>query len=122
MKLNKFTLTLLAAALFLGISCKDEEKQEATPAEVETSEAETTEGSTTTASLNPEHGAPGHRCDIPVGAPLSSAGNSNTSQSTTPASTTVSPVWTEQAAPNKNPPHGQPGHRCDIPVGADLNS
>lgn len=116
MKPKKFTLAIIAAALFLGVSCKDEEKKDAAPAEVET-----TEESTTTASLNPEHGAPGHRCDIPVGAPLSSATGTNT-QSTTTTSPAVSPVWTKQAAPKKNPAHGQPGHDCSIPVGADLNS
>ena len=116
MKLTKFTLTIIAAALFL-VSCKDEEKNEAAPAEVETTEA-----ATTTAQLNPEHGAPGHRCDIPVGAPLSSASGTNTQQNTSTTSPTVSPVWTKQAAPKKNPPHGQPGHDCSIPVGADLNS
>ena len=57
--------------------------------------------STSTVSINPPHGQPGHRCDIPVGDPL-------------PA-TTNSTVMI-------NPPHGEPGHRCDIPVGDPLPS
>ena len=62
-----------------------------------------------TGALNPAHGQPGHRCDIAVGAPLSSA----------PATTSVNTA----TAPQKlNPAHGQPGHRCDIAVGAPLNS
>lgn len=73
--------------------------------------------------INPEHGKPGHRCDIAVGAPLGSA-------PATPASQTNQAVVTappQPAAQTKtpagiNPPHGQPGHRCDIAVGAPLNS
>ena len=82
--------------------------------------------------LNPAHGAPGHRCDIAVGAPLNSA---------PAAQAAVAPATTQQiqesppiqvskpvqapvqkTAPGMNPPHGQPGHRCDISVGAPLNS
>jgi hypothetical protein len=54
--------------------------------------------------LNPPHGAPGHRCDLQIGAPLNSKPEIKT---------------TKQGL---NPPHGQPGHRCDIAVGAPLNS
>ena len=86
---------------------------------------------TTVAGLNPEHGQPGHRCDIAVGAPL----NSKPAQQTTPAVTTPAttpftispdklsqPATTTAVAPGMNPAHGQPGHRCDIAVGAPLNS
>ncbi|WP_160137133.1 hypothetical protein [Chryseobacterium sp. c4a] len=92
----------------------------------------------TASGMNPPHGQPGHRCDIPVGQPL------NSQPSATPASQNISvgannsiqidpssaapakiavdnnaqPVKT---APGMNPPHGQPGHRCDIPVGQPLN-
>ncbi|WP_264564573.1 hypothetical protein [Flavobacterium sp. N3904] len=73
--------------------------------------------------MNPSHGQPGHRCDIPVGAPLNSpvATNSTTPQvvSTSGQSVTTTTVTT---AKGMNPPHGQPGHRCDIPVGSPLNS
>jgi hypothetical protein len=75
--------------------------------------------------MNPEHGKPGHRCDIAVGQPLSSSPQANK-----PAVSTPSPVVTTPTAPVKsdgnlakglNPAHGQPGHRCDIAVGQPLN-
>jgi uncharacterized protein YvpB len=88
-------------------------------------------------TLNPQHGQPGHRCDIAVGAPLN-APATNTQQD---ISTTISPVTTSAAATTNtnvdvqkvspqlnssttalNPKHGEPGHRCDIAVGAPLNS
>jgi len=67
-------------------------------------------------NLNPEHGQPGHRCDIPVGAQLPTPIQNIQSQpaTATAARTTV--------APGVNPQHGQPGHRCDIPVGAPLST
>lgn len=91
-------------------------------------------------ALNPQHGQPGHRCDIAVGAPLSTpVANGNTQPAVTP---TISPAITPgttpaattttsntKVTPNPttatgalNPQHGQPGHRCDIAVGAPLNS
>jgi hypothetical protein len=70
---------------------------------------------TAASGMNPEHGKPGHRCDIAVGAPLNSKPTAAAAKpATTPA---VTPV-----APGMNPQHGQPGHRCDIAVGAPLNS
>lgn len=84
-------------------------------------------------ALNPEHGQPGHRCEIPVGAPLNSspaptnnASNNNpiqinpTSSPQAPASTPINLSKTGSAG--LNPEHGQPGHKCEIPVGAPLNS
>ncbi|MCM0665129.1 hypothetical protein [Flavobacterium tyrosinilyticum] len=91
--------------------------------------------------MNPPHGQPGHRCDIPVGAPLNSAPAkttkttaSNTAQSgtvtqnftvTPPASNPVPALLSTEGteatvADGMNPPHGKPGHRCDIAVGAPL--
>ena len=95
-------------------------------------------------ALNPQHGQPGHRCDIAVGAPLSTpVANSTIQPAVTP---TVSPAITPVSIPTNtsvtsptnsntkvtsnlttatgalNPQHGQPGHRCDIAVGAPLNS
>lgn len=60
--------------------------------------------------LNPEHGQPGHRCDIGVGEPLA-----------TPIQTTGKVTET---TPNValNPEHGKPGHRCDLGVGVPLDS
>lgn len=86
----------------------------------------------TGAGLNPEHGKPGHRCDIAVGAPL----NSKPAATTVNATPTVQPqqpvtiqqspvtINTNPAPTGKglNPEHGKPGHRCDIAVGAPLDS
>ena len=89
--------------------------------------------------LNPEHGKPGHRCDIPVGAPLSTPPQKTNAQTPavasqpaaaqpkftmTPAGNNTNPAAAPVAptAPGMNPPHGQPGHRCDIAVGQPLNS
>ena len=82
--------------------------------------------------LNPEHGQPGHRCDIPVGAPLNSPAQPSAKPATVPAAP-AKPAFTANpampsgtapataTAPGMNPPHGQPGHRCEIAVGAPLN-
>lgn len=77
---------------------------------------------TAVAALNPPHGQPNHRCDIPVGAPLSQSPGSQTalpnpSQLNVPAQTA-----TPTTAAGMNPPHGQPNHRCDIAVGAPLST
>lgn len=92
----------------------------------------------TAPGMNPPHGEPGHRCDIPVGQPLNgnpapapatqniTVGNNGVQidpNSVSPGKITIDksgkPVKT---APGMNPPHGEPGHRCDIPVGQPLNS
>ena len=95
----------------------------------------------TAEGMNPAHGAPGHRCDIAVGEPLSSPPgktqdhpptiNSGSNISTTPniqipAGSTNQPQIM-QSAPvtgptpaGMNPPHGEPGHDCAIAVGAPL--
>lgn len=95
-------------------------------------------GNETAQGMNPPHGEPGHRCDIPVGAPLNSA-------PTQPAASTPAnsdgqgflgsgdaQAPAQQATPQQqfttapgmqgkpNPAHGQPGHRCDIQVGEPL--
>ncbi|PKB17200.1 hypothetical protein [Flavobacterium sp. 5] len=82
------------------------------------------------AGVNPAHGQPSHRCDIPVGAPLNSPVNgANTTQQTNQVQmqpqvqTVTQSVAAKTVTPKgMNPPHGQPNHRCDIPVGAPLNS
>jgi hypothetical protein len=66
---------------------------------------------TNSGRFNPQHGMPGHRCDIAVGAPLNSKPTINTA---------VTPKIPSGSSPN--PKHGEPGHRCDIAVGAPLNS
>lgn len=96
------------------------------------------QGNATASGLNPAHGQPGHRCDIAVGAPLSSAPgkapamqsgqatvNSNgqvTASPTSPVQISQTQEAPVKTAPGMNPPHGQPGHRCEIAVGAPLNS
>jgi hypothetical protein len=102
----------------------------------------------TTTMLNPPHGQPNHRCDIAVGAPLSTpvgakpatpsqpsmlklqpqtqTAPAQTLPQTTPVKTvpqaTPSQTTPSQTTAGLNPPHGQPNHRCDIAVGAPLNS
>jgi len=95
----------------------------------------------TAPGMNPPHGQPGHRCDIPVGQPLNSKAapsaaasaqnitvNGNNSVQIDPNAASPGKVMMDQTgkqvktAPGMNPPHGQPGHRCDIPVGQALNS
>lgn len=93
----------------------------------------------TATGMNPAHGQPGHRCDIAVGAPLSSPPGNTTAPASqplslqpsipgatpvvTPVKPAANPVATQAVtAPGMNPAHGQPGHRCDIAVGAPLNS
>lgn len=77
----------------------------------------------TPAGMNPAHGQPGHRCDIPVGSPLNSKPQpTNPSPAATMSTTPPAPATAQATAPGMNPPHGQPGHRCDIPVGSPLNS
>ena len=95
--------------------------------------------------MNPAHGQPGHRCDIPVGSPLNSPVAKKTAATATSApqsgsteqTFTVTPPANNPAVPallstesantkavttaeGMNPAHGQPGHRCDISVGAPL--
>ncbi len=86
---------------------------------------------TTAPGMNPPHGQPGHRCEIPVGAPLNSQPQAKPAAATptqpTPAPANFSPPAAKPApapavatAPGMNPPHGQPGHTCSVPVGAPL--
>ena len=98
--------------------------------------------------MNPAHGQPGHRCEIPVGAPLNSAPGKASVQPIKSTSTTISssdlkagtvtsngatittvnnnptpnagPVAPTVTAPGMNPPHGQEGHDCAVAVGAPL--
>ena len=73
---------------------------------------------------NPAHGAPGHRCDIAVGAPLNSPvaqPNAPMQQAAPQMPTAPSTAPTVNAnGPKLNPEHGLPGHDCKLPVGAPL--
>lgn len=101
---------------------------------------------TTPPELNPPHGQPFHRCDIPVGSPLNAAaapaksaapakpaqtvnrtGMSPTIENAArlsnpqPVNTTAPTIANATSEkPKLNPPHGQPFHRCDIAVGSPL--
>lgn len=97
----------------------------------------------TAPGMNPPHGQPGHKCEIPVGQPLNGGGtsapaanpstqnitvNGNSQVQIDPNAVSPGKIMMDQngkqvkTAPGMNPPHGQPGHRCDIPVGQPLNS
>ncbi len=83
-------------------------------------------------AINPAHGVAGHRCDLPVGASLTS-GSGTAAPVQNPPVINMSPSQMQPAskspaaapAPSAagvkiNPAHGMPGHRCDIQVGAPL--
>lgn len=109
---NKLLILLLVSFSCTLFSCR-EEKKDVKPAN---SAVETTENpKKTTASINPKHGEPGHRCDIPVGASLDQAG-----ELPKPEVSNQSPVRLKSSTPRINPPHGQPGHDCSVAVGAKL--
>lgn len=71
---------------------------------------------------NPAHGRPGHRCDLPEGAPLPSTPVSSFPSSNETATVVNRLDSTASTTTALNPPHGKPGHRCEIAVGAPLNS
>ena len=96
----------------------------------------TLSGNTATAKagVNPAHGQPGHRCDIAVGASLSSPPTAAkpqvqtvTSNSTPAPTISSSPAISTPSALSSgsgklNPPHGQPGHDCAVEVGKPLKN
>lgn len=101
-------IVLVGASVFTYIYNRDTEKTETSPTQniqVPTSGTFKTPVVTTGQSLNPEHGLPGHRCDLPVGAPLTVSAEQKLAA---------------PAKPKTNPQHGMPGHRCDLAVGAPL--
>ncbi|WP_029036271.1 hypothetical protein [Salinimicrobium xinjiangense] len=121
MILKKLNIIILALGLVFMVSCKDEEKQPKAATQPATEASTTTND--TAVTLNPAHGLPGHRCDLPVGAPLDGSNPGETANPTPTSqlpSTSVSPVRVNQT-PTVNPPHGEPGHDCAVPVGAPLN-
>lgn len=85
---------------------------------------QTSAPATGNAGLNPAHGQPGHRCDIPEGTPLNSAPANSTQIPVTaqPNNSIILPKSQEGANVKLNPAHGQPGHDCAIPVGQPLKS
>ena len=91
-------------------------------------EKNTTTVSSVLLAVNPPHGQPNHRCDIEVGAPLTTSTKNVASTINTQTSLQTTPIISKEVnkrvptAKGMNPPHGEPGHRCDIPDGAPLNS
>ncbi len=71
-------------------------------------------------ALNPQHGAPGHRCDIAVGAPLNSPVQPTQQTNPAPKSLPRLPQPSTNGKVTINPAHGLPGHDCSIPVGQPL--
>jgi hypothetical protein len=115
---NKILFGFAILGLMAFSSCKNSEEK--TP-ETQTSAPNTTMTKNTaesaeTPDVNPPHGQPGHRCDMPVGASLKGVSSNNQPEMNT------SPIRIRQDQPTKNPPHGGPFHDCSIPVGADLKS
>jgi len=112
---KNIALVLFSAATLLVSSCRENPKTEdkATTTQTETATPVKSVGDV---AMNPAHGQPGHRCEIPVGAPLDSAPtnpNSTTSDVILDNSTTL-------PAGTLNPAHGQPGHDCAVKVGDPL--
>lgn len=92
----------LATIAILGMACKEAPSStDETPFEQKANSIVPQKKVSEEVVLNPAHGEPGHRCDIPVGKPLNSKPE-------------------KKLSGNLNPAHGQPGHRCDLPVGAPL--
>ncbi len=118
--IRKIILGIMIVSMGAFISCRDqnnenrEESEAITPSPAPDNET-TRENSSS--EINPAHGEPGHRCDIPVGAPLDQASSQNSGGTSTSSG---SPIRLRESTPEKNPPHGQPGHQCSVPVGADL--
>lgn len=109
------------------------QKQDSVPQTTTTTTAAIPTATTSKGALNPAHGQPGHRCEIAVGAPLTSAATTTampqvtTSPTIQPQNPIISNTQPQLTAPASkattglNPAHGQPGHDCKIAVGAPLN-
>ncbi|PRY10652.1 hypothetical protein CLV24_11371 [Pontibacter ummariensis] len=120
------TRTVLSAAVLGFVACSGTEEKANTPSAAITplnlsAPAQPTGAPAqgATAGLNPEHGQPNHRCDIPVGASLSLPVQPNLGVQPTVAP--PAPSTKGVIAVDVNPPHGELGHDCSIPVGAPLN-
>ena len=162
--MKKYFLFISAATLTLIISCspaKKESNSEAVqqlkqvqqttlstdtstpvtsvPVAVKTNQPAAVQTASTPPKLNPPHGEPYHRCDIPVGSPLNTptsakpapavnrtgtsptlanAAKLNNAQAVNPTAPTVANATSGK--PKLNPAHGKPYHRCDITVGSPL--
>ncbi|MBP9847887.1 MAG: hypothetical protein ACOVMS_06270 [Flavobacterium sp.] len=102
----------------------------------QTAQPSTPSPAQTSPGMNPPHGQPGHKCEIPVGAPLNSKPIANKQPQTTTnvvnkksedkpvmnvnSKNGTATIVGTTTLPGMNPPHGQEGHRCDVAVGAPL--
>ena len=77
-------------------------------------------------ATNPPHGQPGHRHDLPDGAPLpNGTTNVTTASNSASSSNNILPASSNTVNASSvaiNPEHGKPGHICGLPVGAPLDS
>ena len=117
--IRKITVILILLTFGVTGSCKEESKKKESTTKTSTSTTpklseDNASDSKGDIALNPAHGQLGHRCDIPVGAPLNSAPatSSDNTQSGSPV--------INSGDIKLNPAHGQPGHRCEIKVGDPL--
>ena len=151
-KINKYFVLITSVVLYTMFSCSPAQKeskptqvqQQNQPQEIKLNADKLTNvikdtislsvpvQPATTAMLNPPHGQPFHRCDIPVGSPLNDSpakpapiinrtGTAPTLENAARLNNTTAPIVSNANAPKLNPPHGQPFHRCEIPVGSPLN-
>jgi len=115
---------LLVAAIAGFVACSEKEQKatvSTTPLNLSApAQAADTAAPGATAALNPAHGQPNHRCDIPVGASLNLPVQPRLNMQPTVAPPIQVPKGA--VASGVNPPHGELGHSCAIPVGAPLTN
>lgn len=116
------TVLLAAAVLSIG-ACSEKEQKDTittTPLNLPTAAPATdTAAPGATAAVNPAHGQPNHRCDIPVGASLNLPVQPSLNMQ--PSVAPPTPKIQGAVAGGINPPHGELGHDCSVAVGAPLN-
>lgn len=139
MRIKGLFTAAVAVSLFAGCASETaDDAENAGTSRVDSILGTQSEVATGDVKLNPPHGEPGHRCEIPVGAPLDSEPGSYTEPNLT-VTPTVAPTAepqvvtqpqpsydqslspAEMLAKGLNPPHGEAGHKCEIPVGSPLN-
>ncbi|HEU4472898.1 MAG TPA: hypothetical protein VFR58_17510 [Flavisolibacter sp.] len=101
--------------------------QPAQPAPSQPSAIPAAQPATGAVALNPQHGQPGHRCDLAVGAPLNSTAASQPVAAPVVNQPGISVSQQPSPANNAmqvrlNPPHGEPGHDCSVQVGQPLKN
>lgn len=128
---------VLAGATVIAVVQNDKKKDAAPPEIHQAGDAQINPGQlpaspSAAPTINPGHGLAGHRCDLPVGASLSTASGAAV-PAQNPPTINMNQVPAQpgsvvpSAAPRPtatgvkvNPAHGMAGHRCDLKVGAPL--